>query len=341
MKPLAFSDTPAYETPCGSVYLGDSLDLMRTLPDGCVNLVMTSPPFALQRKKDYGNVEQDEYVEWLIPFAEQIRRILTDDGSFVLDLGGSWIKGEPIRSLYQYEVVLALTKRVGFYLAQDFYWYNTAKLPSPAEWVTVRRIRVKDAVNTVWWFSKTTAPKASNRRVLNEYSKSMRDLLANGYKAKLRPSGHDISANFSKDNGGAIPSNLLQIANTESNSEYLRLCRKNGLKPHPARFPRGLPEFFIKMLTHEEDVVLDPFGGSMMTGAACETLRRHWVGIDLLPDYIEASKFRFVDSLSTSDPRASDGEGKHDISANWSVRLVQLRQLEIDQQSNTDRKEAD
>ncbi len=256
-------------------------------------LAQTSTNFICRRKKEYGNVDADEYVEWLLPFATEIKRVLTDDGSFVLDLGGSWVKGLPIRSLYHYEVIIAFTRRVGFYLVQEFFWHNTAKLPTPAEWVTVRRVRVKDSVNTVWWFSKTPTPKANNRNVLVPYSASMLDLLANGYKPKLRPSGHDISDKFQRDNGGAIPSNLLQIANTESNSEYQRLCKIHGLKPHPARFPRALPEFFIKMLSAKGDLVLDPFGGSMVTGAACEALNRRWIGIDIMESYVEASKFRF------------------------------------------------
>jgi DNA modification methylase len=286
-----------YRTQFGVVYLGDSLGFLRKLPDESINLVITSPPFALQRRKQYGNVTQSEYIEWIIPFAHEIYRVLRSDRSFVLDLGGSWIKGQPTRSLYHFEVVLAFTKLVGFHLAQEFYWYNPAKLPTPAEWVSVRRIRVKDSVNTVWWFSKTPYPKASNRNVLVEYSGSMKDLLVNGYRAKLRPSGHDISTKFQRDNGGAIPSNLLQISNTESNTEYQQLCRKHDIPVHPARFPKALPEFFIKMLTDVEDVVLDPFGGSMVTGAASEELKRKWIGIDLVPDYIVGSKFRFTSIL--------------------------------------------
>lgn len=284
---------PYYATRWGAAYLGDSLEIMREMPDGCVNLVMTSPPFALQRKKEYGNATQEEYIGWILPFATEIHRILTDDGSFVIDIGGSWTKGQPTRSLYNLEVAIAFVRQVGFHLAQDFYWHNTAKLPSPAEWVTVRRIRVKDAVNTVWWLSKTPYPKASNRNVLVAYSESMKDLLTNGYEAKKRPSGHDISTKFGKDNGGAIPSNLLQIANTESNSEYQRLCRESGVRPHPARFPQALPEFFVKMLTDPGDVVLDPFGGSMVTGAACESQTRHWYGIEVEERYLEGSVFRF------------------------------------------------
>ena len=156
--------TPSYRTKFGEVYLGDSLDLMTAFPDRVVNLVVTSPPFALQKQKAYGNVGASEYVDWLLPFAEQVQRVLTDDGSLVLDLGGGWTKGQPTRSLYHYEVVIALTREFGFHLAQEFYWYNPAKLPTPAECrMTVRRLRVKDAVNTIWWLSKSANPKADNR----------------------------------------------------------------------------------------------------------------------------------------------------------------------------------
>jgi len=180
-----------------------------------------------------------------------------------------------------------------FFLAQEFFWYNPAKLPAPAEWVTVRRERVKDAVDCVWWLSKDPHPKATNWNVLQQYSESMEQLLKNGYKAKLRPSGHQISTKFSKRHKGAIPPNLLQIANTESNSRYLRACRQTGIKPHPARYPAGLPEFFIKMLTDEGDLVVDPFAGSNVTGEVCERLKRHWIAVDIIEEYLEGSKSRF------------------------------------------------
>jgi DNA modification methylase len=180
-----------------------------------------------------------------------------------------------------------------FYLAQEFYWYNPARLPTPAEWVTVRRVRVKDAVNMVWWFSKTEWPKADNRAVLQPYSESMKSLIKNGYKAQKRPSGHDISTKFQRDNGGAIPPNLIQIANTESNSAYLRECKKRGIKPHPARYPESLAKFFIDFLTDEGDLVVDPFSGSNVTGAVCDGSDRRWLSFELEPKYIEGSAIRF------------------------------------------------
>ena len=120
---------------------------------------MTSPPFGLVRKKDYGNVDADEYVDWFKPFAKAFHRVLKDSGSLVIDIGGAWNKGYPTRSLYHFKLLIMLCEEFGFHLAQEFYWWNPSRLPTPAEWVTVRRVRVKDAVNTVWWLSKTPWPK--------------------------------------------------------------------------------------------------------------------------------------------------------------------------------------
>ena len=288
---------PAYTTRLGSAYQADARDVLRRLPANSVPLVLTSPPFALRRKKAYGNVSPTEYVEWLWPFAEEIHRIIRPDGSFVLELGGSWNPGMGTRSLYQYEVVLRLSRL--FHVAQDFYWYNPSRLPTPAEWVTVRRTRVKDAVSLIWWLSKTENPQADNRRVLRPYSRSMQRLLKNGYKAAKRPSQHEISTNFGRDNGGAIPPNLLSIANTRSNDDYLHRCRDAGIPIHPARFPRALPEFFIRFLTEAGQLVLDPFAGSNVTGHVAEALERPWMSIELNADYVEGSRLRFPDAATS------------------------------------------
>ncbi|MDR0781102.1 MAG: site-specific DNA-methyltransferase [Pseudomonadales bacterium] len=292
-----------YTTPLGQAYLGDSLAFLPQVNSGSVDLILTSPPFALKRKKQYGNEDEDKYVDWFMGFAGHLHRILKPEGSFVLDLGGAYMPGFPVRSIYQFELLVRLVKEAGFYLAQEFYHYNPARLPAPAEWVNVRRIRVKDSVNVVWWLSKTQNPKADNRKVLKPYSDSMKSLLKNGYTAKLRPSGHDISGKFSKDNGGAIPANLLELANTDSNSSYQKMCRAAGIPVHPARFPAGFAEFFIKFLSNEGDLVFDPFAGSNTTGLVSETLGRRWIASELSEEYLEGSTFRF-DSLTLERPRA-------------------------------------
>ena len=335
-------DTPFHATQLGAAYLADSLQLLPKLPNASVDLICTSPPFALLRKKAYGNVHSTEYVAWFMGFAKQFARILKPTGSLVIDIGGTWVKGMPVRSLYHYELVLELCKPVeqggtGFYLAQELYWYNPAKLPTPAEWVTVRRERVKDAVNTVWWLSQSPHPKANNRRVLKAYSESQVKLMQNGYKAKKRPSEHDISDKFGKDNKGAIPPNLISengaeigekvtikpmndarslhnghrdletapvnvisASNTSSNDQYLRQCRENGIKPHPARFPSALPEFIIGLCSEPNDIVLDPFAGSNMTGYIAETLGRRWIAIEENENYLRGSIYRFENQVDES-----------------------------------------
>lgn len=266
---------------------------MQDLEPASVDLVVTSPPFGLVRKKNYGNVESHEYVEWFKAFGREFKRILKPSGSLVVDIGGAWIPGQPTRSLYHFELAIMFCRELGFFLAQEFFWWNPSKLPSPAEWVTVRRIRVKDAVNLVWWFSITPWPKASNKRVLAPYSDAMKGLLKNGYRAKLRPSGHDISNNFARNNGAAIPPNLIAIPNTESNSYYLRYCERHGINPHPARFPAALPEFFVRMLTDPGDIVVDPFAGSCVTGEVCERLRRNWTCVEMREEYLRGALGRF------------------------------------------------
>jgi len=295
--------TPAYLTKKGAAFCGDSIDLLQNLPDNSINLVMTSPPFALLREKEYGNKSQDQYILWLAEFARLVHEKLREDGSFVLDLGGAYQKGLPSRSLYNFKVLTYFCEELGFYLAQDFYWFNPAKLPSPIEWVNKRKIRVKDSINTVWWFSKTPWPKSDVRQVLAPYSERMKKLLENPnkyYTPKKRPSGHDIGSSFGKDNGGAIPSNLIQISNSESNSSYLTACKAVGVRQHPARFPAKLPEFFIKLLTEKNDLVVDIFAGSNTTGMVAEELERKWLAFDNDLDYVAASAFRF---LNTSDKK--------------------------------------
>ncbi len=296
--PKPIQAAPYFKTKEGAAYLGDSAELLTGLRESSVNLIMTSPPYALHFKKEYGNVDQGDYVEWFLGFAEHFHRILTDDGSLVVDIGGAWTPRKPTRSLYHFELLIALCRRIGFHLAQEFYWYNPAKLPAPAEWVTVRKIRVKDAVNCIWWLSKTPHPKADNQKVLTEYSPDMLRLLKKGYRAKPRPSGHVITKKFT-DKGGAIPSNVLIFGNNDANGAYMSRCKESGIKPHPARFPTQIPTFFIRYLTDKGDLILDPFAGSNTTGEAAEREGRRWLAFEREETYLKASTFRFDKSTWT------------------------------------------
>lgn len=302
------ADTQVYNTTLGTQLTGDSRELLALLPDDSVDLIMTSPPFALLRQKAYGNEEQADYVAWLNSFGQAAYRVLKPSGSFVLDLGGAYERGKPIRSLYNFRVLINFCDALGYFLAEEFFWFNPAKLPSPIEWVNKRKIRAKDAVNTVWWFSKTEFPKADVTKVLAPYSERMKTLLKNPaafYTPKERPSGHDIAEAFGKDNGGAMPSNLLQIPNTESNSHYLRYCKMLDRESHPARFPADLPKFFIQFLTDPGDVVLDIFSGSNTTGYVAEQHQRRWLSMELDRSYAVLSALRFMEDWPEHAIRSS------------------------------------
>jgi len=299
-----FSDY--YTTDYGSAYHADSRNILKSIPEKSVNLVFTSPPYALHFKKEYGNVHKSDYVDWFLSFAEEIFRVLTDDGSFILNIGGSYNQGYPTRSIYHFKLLIALVEKLGFHVAQECFWYNPAKMAAPAEWVTVRRIRIRDSVEYVWWLSKTPWPKADNRRVLKPYSRDMIRLNQRGVRPTTRPSGYNIKSTFDTvEAGGSIPPNVVEIdeeappdmlkfGNNASNDTYTKLCKEQGLKIHPARFPAALPLFFIKMLTDEDDIVLDPFAGSNTTGAVAESLQRRWLAVESVESYLKGSRFRFT-----------------------------------------------
>lgn len=295
---------PLYSTSLGDAYATDALGLMRAIPDDAINVVLTSPPYALHYKKEYGNADKGAYISWFLDFAREIFRILKPDGSFVLNIGGSYNQGTPTRSLYHFKLLIELVETIGFHLAQECFWYNPAKMPMPAEWVTVRRIRLRDSVEYVWWLSKTPWPKANNRNVLKPYSKDMERLHRRGVKATVRPGGYAIKPTFSGvEAGGSIapnvteecPDDMLKMGNNAANDTYTKRCKEAGLKIHPARFPMALPEFYFKLLTDPGDYVLDPFAGSNTAGAVAESLGLRWVAAELSEEYLAASRFRFAD----------------------------------------------
>jgi len=290
----------AYETNLGAMYecqVETFLDSnLASAVRGDVQLIFTSPPFPLNRQKKYGNLVGDEYLDWLGAIAAPLGDLLAEDGSLVVELGNGWEPGEPVMSTLALRALLRVLDDGGFRLCQQFVVHNPARLPSPAQWVNVERIRVKDAYTNVWWMSRTARPKADNRRILTGYSPSMRKLLKRqSYNSGARPSQHHIGeTSFLVDNGGAIPPNVLTISNTTATDSYRRYCKEHGLRPHPARMAPELAEFFIQFLTDPSDLVFDPFGGSNTTGASAEKLGRQWIAIEPDSSYIEGSRGRFI-----------------------------------------------
>ncbi len=307
--------SPTYYTQLGRMYLGRSEEVLAsaslTRSKGKVQLVFTSPPFPLNRKKRYGNLQGEQYIKWLTSFASVFRDYLAPRGSIVIELGNAWVAGSPVMSTLPIKTLLAFLESADLHLCQEFICFNPARLPSPAQWVTVKRERVKDAFTRAWWMSDSERPKADNRRVLTSYSRSMKDLLRRGtYNFGPRPSGHHIgTTSFLADHGGAIAPNVLipaigddmlpdllevlPFSNTRARDPYLKFCRDHNITPHPARMPEKVAEFFIRFLTEEGDLVMDPFAGSNVTGFVAERLKRKWISIESDAEYAQASRSRF------------------------------------------------
>ncbi len=292
----------AYATKLGKLIHGAAEDALASNMlkryRGKIDLVFTSPPFPLNRKKKYGNLQGQAYIDWLADFAPTLRTFLKPRGSIVMEVGNAWEPGRPVMSTLALRALLAFLDKGRLLLCQQFIYHNPARLPGPAQWVTVERIRVKDAYSHLWWMAPTARPKATNRRVLQPYSESMLNLLkTKKYNAGARPSEHQIGkTSFCREHKGAIPSNVITLANTQARSGYLDYCRSKNLAPHPARMPVGLAEFFIKFLTKPGDLVLDPFAGSNTTGAAAEALGRRWIAIEPDKSYVKGSHGRFLES---------------------------------------------
>lgn len=331
-KPAPISD--AYRTAHGRMIVGrieDALksDALKAL-HGKVNLIFTSPPFPLVRKKRYGNETGQQYLRWLEGLARKFCRLLAPDGSIVIEIGNSWEPGVPEMSTLGLEALLAFKRSGKLHLCQQVICHNPARLPSPAQWVNIKRERLKDSFTHVWWMSRNQHPKADNRRVLLPYSTHMKGLLkSQKYNAGVRPSGHVISKKgFLTDHGGAIapnvihlteddaslPESLLQFSGTSADLKYRQYCKANEYELHPARMQMGLASFFIEFLTEPGDLVLDPFGGSNTTGYAAETLKRKWIAIEASQQYALGSKGRF--EADKEDAKAKPGgKGRKDAAA--------------------------
>lgn len=310
-----------YKTRYGKLLIGNFLKInssyLRKYYSNKFQLIITSPPFPLNQKKKYGNLQGEEYKQWFIELAPIFSDLLADDGSLVIEIGNAWEQERPVQSLLHLECLLGLVNHPNsdLRLIQEFIVYNPSRLPSPAQWVTVNRIRTVDSYTHVWWISKSDYPKADNSKVLKPYSKSMKRLLERKtYNSGKRPSEHNISKDgFLKNNGGSIshnllelepidietevrlPHNVLKFSNTSSNDYFSRRCREENIPLHPARMNPGLISFFIDFLTDENDLVFDPFAGSNTTGYIAEQGRRRWMAIEVNKEYAKNSALRFED----------------------------------------------
>ncbi len=307
--------TLSFSTKLGKAYCSKIEDFVSSATadglTGKVNLILTSPPFPLTAPKAYGNKIGREYRTWIVEICRSLRPLLADDGSLVIEIGNAWNKGQPTMSLLPLQTLIAIAedKKSGYNLCQQFIWENIAKLPGPAPYVTVNRIRLKDSHTNIWWYSPSVHPRSNNKAILTPYKDGQKKLMSKGsYNHGVRPSEHKISqSGFVTNNGGAIRgstfavdsteddsySSVIRMSNTQRDKGYYEWCVSRELTMHPARMPVGLAKLFIEFLTDKGDLVLDPFGGSCTTGQAAEELGRKWIAVEMDENYLAGAKGRF------------------------------------------------
>lgn len=272
---------------------GDCLEIMSGMEEASVDMVFTSPPYADQIK-NYGAVVKKikpiEYIDWFLPRAREIYRVLKPSGSFVLNINDK-LDGK-YQSLYVFKLVIALCEDVGFHLVRDYIWYNPATPPNVFS--RGKMGRTKKSHEYCFWFSKSEEWTFNMDPIRKPYSKDMQRFLngeGHGDRAdNTRPSRHNFDLSHAwTDKGGSDPGSVIVLGNTSSNDRFQRLCKEKGIR-HPARFPQKLAEFFILSGTDVGDLVLDPFAGSGTTAVAAEKNHRNWMCIDVNQDYCDLAK---------------------------------------------------
>lgn len=261
--------------PRVEIHLGDSREVLQQLPDNSVDLIVTSPPYADQRKNTYGGIRVDKYVDWFLPISKELLRVLKPTGTFILNIKEKVIDGE--RSTYVLELILEMKKQ-GWLWTEEFIWHK--KNCYPGKWPN----RFRDAWERLLQFNKNKHFHMYQEAVMvptGEWAKTRLKKLSQTDRQRdnskvLSGFGKNISNWIGRDM--AYPTNVLHLA-TE--------C---GNKQHSAAFPEALPEWFIKLFTQEQDTVLDPFMGSGTTLTAAKSLGRNSIGIDILPEYYELVK---------------------------------------------------
>ncbi|MFA4851977.1 MAG: site-specific DNA-methyltransferase [Bacteroidales bacterium] len=254
------------------IYLGDSKEQLKQIPNNSVDLIVTSPPYADQRKNTYGGINPDNYVEWFLPISKQLLRVLSPTGTFILNIKEKVVDGE--RSTYVMELILEMRKQ-GWLWTEEFIWHK--KNCYPGKWPN----RFRDAWERLLQFNKDKNFNMYQEEVMvpmGDWAKSRLKNLSDIDKIRDNSKvGSGFGKNISNwlDRDKAYPTNVLHLA-TECNN-----------KNHSAAFPEELPEWFIKLFTKENDTVLDPFMGSGTTLSVANRMKRNSIGIDIVPEYYE------------------------------------------------------
>jgi len=279
--------------------VGDCVEVLKDLPSNSVDLVFTSPPYADQR--DYGTEDSsilpDDYIKWFTPKARQIKRVLKDNGSFILNINDKIV--DDFQHLYVFELVIFLCKKIGFHLVRDYIWYNPATPPNVFSRGGFGR--TKKSHEYCFWFSKGPEWTFNLDAIRKPYSKDMEKFLQGKGKGNrnqnIRPSTHNFNCEkVWANNGGSDPGTVIALGNTNSNDVFSKLCKERGIA-HPARFPEKLAEFFILAGTEEGALVLDPFSGSGTTAVSAARNNRRWIGVDANADYCDLAAARMEKEL--------------------------------------------
>jgi DNA modification methylase len=270
-----------FSTNLGKFVWGYAEDIAAEIENQSVHLLFTSPPYPLHRKKEYGNLNGANYLDWLEDLLGIHLEKLAPNGAMLINLGEAYeTRGSPEISTYREELIIRARKNLGLQFFGKYYWHNPCKPPS-GHWVTHAKCKPKNDTEEILWLAKEN-PQFFGAEARTPYSKSMlRGLKEGGDKRGKRPSGHGDSKNgFATDHGGAWPGQMIQLPNADSQGPYFDFCRKNNLPTHPARFPIQLAERMILTHTEKDQLVYDPFGGSGTTGQAAEKLERRWLSGD-------------------------------------------------------------
>lgn len=283
-----------FETDAGMAIAAQVEDAAGVILPGSVDLLFTSPPFPLLSGKEYGTTSTAEWLEWMIGLCRDWYDLLAPTGSMVMELNDVHYRGMPVQSQYIERLGIALEDQLGMFRPGRLLWEHPGR-KGPLMWCGIRRVRLHPTAAPLLWMAKRPDPKADNRRVLRPYVDRTRErYIGQAQKPVERPSGLKLGAHsWSKDNGGAVPGNVIRSGNASANDAYARACRAAGLKAHPARMPPKVAEFVINYLTEPGDLVADPFFGSGTTGEVAERLGRRWIGIERALSYLNTAIFRF------------------------------------------------
>lgn len=268
--------------------------------DEPIHLILTSPPYPLQKPRKYGNVDEAHYVDWLCSTIEPVVTCMAPGGSLCLNVSNDiFIKGSPARSLYREKLVIALCERFGLFKLDELVWENPCKPPSPIQWASKKRFHLNVAWEPVYWFTNDPQKlRSDNRRVLQPHKPAHQKFIVAGgvRKPSINSDGsyRKILGAYGNSTSGSIPRNVIkQVHDGYGIASLKRRCNELGIPVHGATMPLKLAEFLIKLTTEPNNLVADPFGGSLTTALAAERHGRRWVATEQYKEYVQGGLERF------------------------------------------------